>query len=353
MGVPLVQGVFTITVHAVDANGLIANNRANTAPDQSLVLTVGANSISSSDLTTLSCSVRGDRAGGGKDNLRYVGIVNALGQDKFSLADSDFAFRLANIAVTGRLDSNGSFKGDLADGSSAKVKISSSGILSVMISKGSFSTALNAAALVDGKLTREILQVTVGDAVVSSEALDFDTSVRDTRYTLNYALGRSGASAGGGFQIVSVRGKDDLSSGGLTGDSWRVGFIALAPKGITANGTPGLDNVTAVNIRIGTNFIQNLTPIKSRGANTRFSLRTPDGVTRFSLSGKNGKGTLQTDTLATRITGIPQAIASSGFGNLFFPLGVDITRTGAPFTGEHARRIFGLGKNYKDQAPKR
>ena len=38
-------------------------------------------------------------------------------------------------------------------------------------------------------------------------------------------------------------------------------------------------------------------------------------------------------------------------GTLFFPLGIDLTRgtTLAPFTGEHARRIFGYKTQYTDQ----
>ncbi|HYF52129.1 MAG TPA: hypothetical protein VEJ63_22150 [Planctomycetota bacterium] len=352
MGNPLVTGTFVITVRATDANNAVANNRANTAPNQAFTLTVSPNSVTSSDLVTLACSVRGDKVRTRGDTLRYVGAVNALGQDRFTLANSDFAFRLANIIVTGKLDGKGTFATTLADGSQVKASISPvSGLLSVTISRGTFATAINAAALVDGQPARRPVQVTIGDAVVTSETLDFETRVGSSRYSLNYALGRQGASAAGAFQIVKVKGADGTTSGGLPGDAWRVNFIAVAPSAIQPVGTFGLDNVTAVTIRIGQSFVQNLSPIKS-GKTTRFSGKTADSVSRFSLPSKNGKGTLQTRTLATRSTGIPQAVNAPAFGNLFFPLGVDLTRTGAPFIGEHARRIFGLGTQYKDVPPK-
>jgi len=353
MGNPLAVGTFAITVRATDSNNLVANNRANNAPNQALTLTVNPNSITSTDLITLACSVRGDKSRNGNDTLRYVGAVNALGQDRFSLANSDFAFRLGNIVVTGRLDENAEFRGKLDDGSNVKASISTkTGLLSVQISRGSFSTLINAAALVDGKPTRRPVQVTVGDAVVTSETLDFDTRASSSRYSLDYSLGRKGASAAGAFQIVSVKGSDGQTSGGQNGDSWRVGFLAAPASAIKTAGTPGLDAVTAVTIRIGQNFVQNLTPLKS-GKNTRFSGRNADAVTRFSLQSKRGKGLVQTAVLSTRATGIPQAVSAPAFGNLFFPLGVDLIRTGAPFIGEHARRIFGLGTQYKDAPPKR
>ena len=48
------------------------------------------------------------------------------------------------------------------------------------------------------------------------------------------------------------------------------------------------------------------------------------------------------------------ASGSPKSGNVFFPLGVDLVRlSGAPYTGEHARRIFGYKNQYRDTPPKR
>ena len=54
---------------------------------------------------------------------------------------------------------------------------------------------------------------------------------------------------------------------------------------------------------------------------------------------------------ALPLTNIPQAQNSLKFSNLFFPLGLDIARAplDQPYIGEHARRIFPVGKKYTDK----
>jgi hypothetical protein len=318
-----------------------------------LVLGVNPNTVTASDLLTISCSIKGDSSGSATDTLKYVAAVNLLGQDVVALNNTDFAFRLGNIIYTGTLDSKASYKEKLSDGSQIKVSVSTkTGLLSVQISHGSFGAALDAANLIDGTTTRRPVQISIGDALLSSEVLDFDTRVTSSKYTLNYALGKAGANAGGAFQVKSVKGRDGKTSGGFAGDSWKIGFLCAAAASINTTNSPGLDNVTAVTVRIGTSFKQALSGLKSKGSSTKYSGRVADGITKFNLDAKKGMGSLQTTNLSTSLTGIPQAANAAAFGNVFFQLGLDITRTGAPFTGEHARRVFGLKNQYKDAAPK-
>jgi hypothetical protein len=354
IGRPLTTGTFLLTLRAIDGANKVATNRAGTASDQTFALTIVDNPITSSDLVTTSCQIKGDSAEFGKDSLKFTGIINALGQDNFDLNNSDFAFRLGGIAFTGRLDERGQYRATLPDDSRVSVKVrGNSGAVDVKITKGTFGALLNASALLTGALTRKVVQVTVGDAVTSSEVLDFETEVDGSKFELNYMYGREGSAPAGAFQIVSVRGKDGFNSGGLPGDAWKVKFMAAARRGvISALGSQGLDNITAVTIRIGTNFIQPLLGIRSTGTNVSFGERS-DGVRRFQLNSEKGTGTLQTGVIRTGLTNIPLASSSPGFGNIFFPLGIDLNRTGAPFSGEHARRVFGLKKNYKDAPPKR
>ena len=84
--------------------------------------------------------------------------------------------------------------------------------------------------------------LSIGDVVTTSEVLEFITEKSGTEYALNYSLGRQGSSSAGGFQIISAKGRDGTTLGGLEGDRWKVNFLALPRVGITANA--GTDNVT-------------------------------------------------------------------------------------------------------------
>jgi hypothetical protein len=357
IGNPLAEGTFTLVIRCTDAAGAVAAGRNGSGSSQAFLLNVLPNPIVSSDLLTLSCVVKGDAGNLGRDTLKFTGIVNAQGQDLAELMNSSFSFQLGNISASGKLGRSGSLKQRQTDGSELSVKINpNSGTLDVKIKKGVFATALNAAALIDGQLTRRPLQVTIGDALVSSEVLDFETSVRGSRYALNYKLGRNGSSAAGGFLVTNVKGKDGVGSGGLPGDAWRVGFLAAARKGLRTATNPGLNDISGVTIRVGANFVQALTGpgFKSRGDRTSFSGGRAGNVSKFTFNARMSKGTLNTNVLTFKSTGIPQAINAVKYGNVYFPLGVDITRSaGASFTGEHSRRVFGFGKQYKDSPPRR
>ena len=351
-GKPLVTGTVTIVLHAVDSKNNVALNRAKTAPDQSLTLVINANPVTSSDMVTTSCSVSGDTSKTGGDRLSYKGIVNVLGQDNFAIASSVVTFHLGGISFTGTLDKRGSFKATLADLSVVSAKINaSSGTFSISISKGTFSKVLNATTFKDGDKTREALAVVVGDAVSTTEVLDFATKVNGTKYALNYRLGSTGSNVGGAFQVVKVLGKDQTGSNGAAADKFNVGFIALAPIGLGT--TQGTNNATTAQLRIGTNFIAKL-PATGNAANG-FSFRGNSGslVRNLKLTSKTGKGTFSTAALAPSQTGLQPAAQSLRFGNIFFPVGLDLTRSGTTFTGEHARRIFGLRNTYVDVPPKR
>jgi hypothetical protein len=347
-GKPLVAGTVTLTLHAVDQRNLVALNRAKSAPDQVLTLTINPNTVNASDMVTTSCSVSGDTATVGRDKLSYTGVVNVLGQDNFQLTSSVVTFHLGGISFIGTVGKKGQFSAILADKSKLSVKISSkTGVFTAKISNGNFTAALNAKTFKNGDKTRESLGVVVGDAVAATEVLDFATRVSGTKYSLSYRIGGTGSNAGGSFQIVKARGKDQTGVNGAPADTWNINFVAMAPLGMGA--TQGISGVSSATVRIGTNFIQKLA-VSGNGKSTNFHSST-GGVRRFSLQDKTGKGTLTTSALAPSQTGLQPASQAPRFGNIFFPLGLDLTRTGAAFTGEHARRIFGLKNTYEDVPP--
>jgi hypothetical protein len=358
MGRPLVAGSYLLRVRCTDSRKAIANNRSNSGQDQSFILTILDNPVTDTSLITSQCRVRGDISKGAGDSLNFKGFINVLGQDNFTLLNSDFTFRLGSIVVNGRLDNKGRFAAILPDFSKANVKVDhAKGIVNVTISRGTFTKALGFDVTPPKPgTTRKAVEVSVGDAVSATEVLDFETDVSGSKYTLNYRLGSKGTSAAGGFQLVSVKGKDENTFSGQPGDEWRTKFLAVARSGVTdASGLKqGLTNISGVTVRVGLNFIQTLTGLKSSGDSVKFS-GSVTGVKKFSFSAKNGKGVMNSNALSAVSTGIPIAGQSIRAANVFFPLGVDFTRGAgnAPFTGEHARRIFGLKNQYRDQPPAR
>ena len=174
----------------------------------------------------------------------------------------------------------------------------------------------------------------VGDAVAATEVLDFKTKLSGTRYRLSYNLSSQGSNAGGAFQIIRTRGVDTISATGIGADAWTVAFIAMPRLGVAApaGSSQGTNNVSSATVRIGSGFSQNLTP-------------TNTNANSFSFRGAAGISTVQ-------LTGIGLAKNAPRFGNIFFPLGLDLTRTGVTFNGEHARRVFGLKNAYSDLPPR-
>lgn len=356
-GRPLAVGTYSITVRATDALGAIATSRTNPNTfDQTFTLVVNDNPVTSSDTMTQSCRLSGDTSRGGADSLRLKGLINVLGQDQFSLANSDFSFHLGSISFSGRLDRHGSLTQTTSNGSRYTVKINAhTGTISIMANRGAFISGFDLTGIKNGDVVRRPIQIVVGDAVNSVEVLDFVASVDGTRYQFNFMQGRSGQNASGGFQIVSVKGRDGVALNGQSGDSWRVGFVAQPRAGVTnPNGLrEGIDNITSVNVRIGTNFAQAITGggIIGAGPNIHFVGGPVDGLQSFKLSTKTSKGMLNTRVLSAASTSIPQAVDALKTNNLFFTLGVDIYRgpTDATYIGEHARRIFGFGSIYTDR----
>ncbi len=362
-GRPLAVGTYAITAHAVDNSGAIARSRKNpNAVDQTLMLVVSDTPVTSSDTLTLSCSVSGDTGRSGGDSLRLSGLINVLGMDPFSLLNTDFAFQVAGIGFSGRLDKNGKLIVRNADGSTFTARISTkAGTISIQGSQGSFISLFGLTGVTNGMTVRRPIKIAVGEAVVSSEVLDFVASVNGTAYSFNYSQGHNGSNASGGFQIVSVKGRDSFSIDGFPGDAWQVGFVAMARNGVTnPNGLrEGLDNITSVNVRVGTNFQESFTGagIIGAGPKIHFVGGAVDGVQSFNLDTNSAKGVLVTRTLSTQDTGIPQAQAAitTNTLNQFFTLGLDVLRASkdAPYIGEHALRIFNVGSKYTDQPPAR
>ncbi len=353
-GKPLMIGTFNILARAVDADGVIARNRRNAnVTDQTYTLVVNDNSVTSSDAFTTSCVVKGDLKGFGKDSLKYKGVVNMFGSDELTLTGTTFTFALGGLTFSGRLDKSGRYSTKLVDKSTFSFSISArTGAVNVSINKSRFVDSLELTGLTAGTLRRP-LTIMLGQAIVSTEVLDFESDVDGSKYALNYQIGRHGTSASGGFQLTKVSGKDDNQQASLAGDQWRVNFLAQPRKGVVNSAGAGesFDSISAVTVRVGTNFAQTV-----RGgavsAGKKIAFKSGELIKSFSLDPKTGKGSMQSRTLPAVQTGIPLAKNALQFSNVFFPMGVDLARSTGAFTGEHARKIFNLGTMYADTPPK-
>lgn len=357
LGRPLRLGTFALTLKCVNDTGRVALNRANTTPNQTLALVIMNNPVTSTDLVTVSARVKGKIGSEGKDSLKYKGMINTLGVDRFQLLNSDFSFRLGGVGFSGRLDRKGRFSGELADGSKGKIKVNlKKGSVDISLRAATFDTALDAANLTT-PTARKAVQVTIGEAVASSEVLDFTSKLSGLSYSLKYNLGRNGGPAAGAFQILSVKGTDSTTQSGLPGDKWNVRFISAPRSGVVSAGqTQGFDGATALTTRIGANFVQTVRGAELRISERKISFKSSsgEGVKSFALNSKSFKGIVSTFALSEKSTNIPQAIRAALLGEPFFQLGVDLERgTNAPFSGEHARRIYGLGKKFSDSPPSR
>jgi hypothetical protein len=148
-----------------------------------------------------------------------------------------------------------------------------------------------------------------------------------------------------------VQGKDGRTLGGQPGTAWKVDFVAQPRVGVDPQAA--LNGVTAVNVRVGTSFVQNLLGITSTTAGVRFSNNFGTGIKSFKLDASTGRGQLETFVLPTAQTGIPRAQVSGSTGLVHFQLGVDLTRTpGENFSGEHGRPVYAKGDTYSEQQPR-
>lgn len=367
-GRPLNVGTYTIVVKAKDNVGATARSRNAMAFNQSFDLVIEDNRVTSSDTMTTLCSVSGDTSRTGGDLLSLKGLINAVGQDNFNLLNSDFSFQLGNIGFSGRLDKHGKFVQNNGGGSKFTVNINArAGTITIRAVHGTFISGFDLTGVTATTQTVDRpLKIVIGNAVNSTEVIRFTSSVSGTSYAFNFALGLKGANATGGFQIISVHGRDDVAITGASGDAWRVGFVAQ-PRldGVVANPNnqhEGIDNVASINVRIGGGFAQLLTGPKIVGAGPKinFAGQPTDGIQSFKFDSKSAKGMVTTRVLSSKITGIPTAANAVKTSNIYFPLGLDIKRGDpklapnyATFIGEHARRIFGSGSNYTDKPPAR
>jgi len=166
--------------------------------------------------------------------------------------------------------------------------------------------------------------VEIGNTFIGTEAIQFDTRNRRSKYSLKYALGKE-RQLGGLFQVVTLKAQD-----GFSGTAFKTKFLVSHVKGRSdvEFGTP-----TSAAVHIGQGFDQTVSLRRGRG-----SFRTV-GVRSLKIDGKRKLGELQTTVLPQSQTGIPPASSSGGQTQTFL-LGMDITTSTTLISGDASRKIF-------------
>jgi hypothetical protein len=353
-GRPLAVGTITFTAKATDDSNNVALGRyPSSAENQVVSVVVADNEQVTSNLTTLKCSIKGDSSKEYKDSLKYSGILNLVGSSVTDVSGKEFSFKIGNRAFSGMFDAKGKYK----TGKEVKTdKLSAS----ISTTKGSFTFGvssgdlLSAVGSVSGSTKTLVIQVVVQDIIVASEVLEFDASKsKSPKFSLEYALGKTGKPMAGAFQITSAKGTDKDS-----GDIWKLKFLAVPRLGIDGNNA-GFTGVSSVNVMLGSSFSQTYVSNDTESGNVKYK-ESSSGVQvtdkrkvnlkKVKLDNKKYVSTVDTNVLTEDQTGIEQASSSSS-EQVDLALGLVVEKSSASspgFTGVTSKVLSKSKKNWTD-----
>jgi len=353
-GRPLVTGLVSFTARATDRLKRIATGRTTPGPDQVISFNIEDTSVTATDGLVLGLNVRGDLGKANKDSLKFSAYMNLSGSGVQVLNGSDFAVSIGGARYSGIFNIKGQATNKrggplvFADGTRLKLGINSrSGQIKGNITKANLGRLLGADALQDRGTKRLGMSIELCNFVIHSDTIEFASRVRGNKYGLDYKLGKVGRPLGGAFVITSSKGVDGADIAGNLGDTWNARFIIVPRFGIDANA--GLDALTAVRVRIGSRFVQNIpaSSFSNSGQGT-IKLQAQKSkapvVSKFQIDPRKFNGSLQTNVISQFTTGIPQAkvAVDAGRNSANFNLGIDLDRSGsnADMTGEYGKAIF-------------
>jgi hypothetical protein len=316
-GRPLVAGTLTFTARAA-RGAQLASNRAGTAVDQPLSLTIEAETIVQSVLATSASSVKGTLNSTFRNKASFQFYLNTEGRSNAEFANTKFIFRFGGATFTTTLDAAGQSRSG-----SLRVKLDSTrGTMKVDLLDQDFG-ALFALSGVPGRANiTGVVEIELGSTFIGTEAISFDTRVKNGRYDMHNRLGKE-RQLGGLFQIVALKAKDFGND-----TAFKVDFLISHVKGNTTLEFGDGRNAT---VRIGPKYSQDITLTRNRG------FAPISKTVSLKIDTKHKKGQLITRPLSSSDTGIPPG--SSGQPQTFL-LGIDVHTTSLDMSGEASRRIF-------------
>lgn len=317
-GRPLQSGTLTFTARAQKSNGSVANNRANTTPDQALVINITALDTVETVLGTFATTVTGNVFRPGRDVFSYTAFINTNGLRTFDFAGTTFTLRLGGKTFTTTLDSFGQSRfGDV------RVALASrTGILRVSLRNQNFSSLFG--SLPDQSKKIVVVQIQLGEKFLGTEPVNYAVVNRNGRFRMIYGLNRS-RQVGGLFQIVATRARDSFS-----GTAFQTKFlISQVPD--SSNQFFGNPNDAVINI--GPNFTEDLSMFRGRGYGS------PPGVQSIKIQTKQKTGQITTYSLPESQTGIKLARDANGQPQTLL-LGLKVTTDTLIFNGAASQKIF-------------
>jgi len=337
-GRPLESGLISYTAVAKDSQNRIALDRTNSVQNQVVTFNVEDNQTASTDFTTLDCHIQGDVGQFGKDSISFSGMVNLSSVQFFSLQGTTFVLHIGKATFSGLLN----FKGQVVNSNGGPVIYADRSALKASVNPrtGQVKGSVKHASLFgngwkdllnvqDRSVMRAGVMLNFAHFVLGSDMLEFATRRSGDKFVLDYKMGSVGRPLGGAFQIVSVKGVNKLTISGQGGVAWTARFIAIPRYGIDTN--PGLDAISALRVRMGTNFTQTISgKYFSNSAGGTIQLKPPfkvlgPNVSKFAYSTRKFTGMLQTQPLSVLDTALPQAKAAATAN---FTLALDVLRTG-------------------------
>lgn len=328
-GRPLRTGTITFTLRGQKVTGsAIANNRSNTAQDQSFSITVLKESQATNGAvqTEFACSATNLRANlskPGRDGLGFNLFYDPDGLSATDYSGKIFTLRFGNRTYATKLDAIGQSKsGVLLVKNSAPT-----GTLKLKVRSQDFSTLFDSSVLVDKSKLIVPFEIQIGDEYLSTEPVEYGVQNRKGNVSLKYILGKN-RQPGGLFQITKVQARD---SGGST--AFKITFLINNMPDSTSEQFGAISTFT---VNIGPSFTQTVTLIKDKG---RFAPTTNGGLQAVTISTKRRVGTITTYPIPQSASGI--APASTGGGAVQTLRMQVIAKTSTlTFSGKASRRLF-------------
>jgi hypothetical protein len=242
-------------------------------------------------------------------------------------------------------------KFELTDKSSAKTKgaalkatINANGLLKATFTNENFGVRTSFGAI--GATNTIPIEITVGNKIDGVNVISAASkNQKGSKFSMQYKLGstpKGGASGtlAGAFILTSVSGKDDTKGG--TGDAWKAAFLAVPPSG-TSFGSVG----SKATLSIGTGFSDTETITASKGTvkTGKIDTKTANKLTKLSMSDK-GKGSYQTSTIASTLTGI--GLARSATKSVNYGTEIDL---GTQYSGAGEMAIFPKSSQWSGKNP--
>src|SRR5579862_38284 len=325
-GRPLNSGTLTFVARAMKG-GVIAFNRAGTAPDQSFAINIAVQTAVQSVMATQISTLTGNFAGKQVPTFQLSAFINMLPQPAGSLNGRHFVFRLGGQTFSASL--NGAGIGRTSNGRVSVSTLSGSTFLQLHL-RDSALLKIVSSSVADGSHQTLVAEIELGSTFLGTEPIEFSVRNRNGRFKLSYNILKD-RQIGGLFQIANATAQDSFFG---QGTQFHIGFLISNVKG---QSTSDFGIPQSATVRIGPGFVQSL-PLK--GGHNNFNGQV-FGSANAHINLASKFGTVNTAFLPQSETNIaPVSISNNSPQTLLF--GLDLQTTTQLFSGDTSELLFPL-----------